>query len=223
VEGTYSIEGNKLYAPDGTWMYTGKAMYIPIHGVSAEAHFPDVLKLPCERLELLQPGWRASDESKMSIRPFMDTAQPWQVPAWAAVRYGELYVRAASVNLTREGVGVHIRIESKSWRQKWTKDEAVSLVANYLRRGERAPVLTMWLGDGKTERREVLSGNYRLTVAAREPWRLSSSTGMKKALVATGREAFVKLRDAAGTYGELLGLLRAHKWIEIKTRHGRRL
>jgi hypothetical protein len=36
------------------------------------------------------------------------------------------------------------------------------------------------------------------------------------ALVASGREAFVKLREAAGTYGELLDLLKAHKWIYIK-------
>jgi hypothetical protein len=37
-----------------------------------------------------------------------------------------------------------------------------------------------------------------------------------EALVATGREAFVKLREAAGVYGGLLDLLRAHKWIYIK-------
>ena len=31
-----------------------------------------------------------------------------------------------------------------------------------------------------------------------------------------GREAFVKLRESAGAYGELLDLLKAHKWIYIK-------
>jgi len=31
-----------------------------------------------------------------------------------------------------------------------------------------------------------------------------------------GREAFVRLREAAGIYGGLLDLLRAHKWIYIK-------
>jgi hypothetical protein len=36
------------------------------------------------------------------------------------------------------------------------------------------------------------------------------------ALVARCREAFVKLREAAGVYGELLDLLKAHKWIYIK-------
>ena len=34
--------------------------------------------------------------------------------------------------------------------------------------------------------------------------------------MATGREAFVKIREAAGAYGELLDLLKAHKWIYIK-------
>jgi len=57
VEGTYRAEGNKLYAPDGTWMYVGRtAMYILIHGISTETYFPDMLKLPREMLELLQLG-----------------------------------------------------------------------------------------------------------------------------------------------------------------------
>jgi hypothetical protein len=53
-------------------------------------------------------------------------------------------------------------------------------------------------------------------IAAKEPWRLGSSIGVCKALIATGKEAFVKLREAAGVYGELLDLLKAHKWIYIK-------
>jgi len=75
-EGTYRLEDNKLYASDGTWMYVrgGFAPYIIIHGVSASAYFPDVLKLPHERLELLQLGWRASDEGEADGRPFMQTA-----------------------------------------------------------------------------------------------------------------------------------------------------
>jgi hypothetical protein len=52
VEGTYRVEGKRLYAPEGTWIHLGKTTYIPIHGVSASARFPDVLKLPRERLEL---------------------------------------------------------------------------------------------------------------------------------------------------------------------------
>jgi len=44
----------------GVWR--GFAPHIIIRGVSASARFPDLLKLPRERLELLQLGWRASDE-----------------------------------------------------------------------------------------------------------------------------------------------------------------
>ncbi|KUO90383.1 MAG: hypothetical protein AT708_03190 [Pyrobaculum sp. OCT_11] len=114
------------------------------------------------------------------------------------------------------GVSVSVHLRANSWRQKWSKAEAIDLVASHLRRGEWAPLLTTWLGDGETKRREVLSSKYRLVIAAKEPWRLGNSIGARKALVATGREAFVKLREAAGVYGELLDLLGAHKWIDIK-------
>jgi hypothetical protein len=136
--------------------------------------------------------------------------------AWAATRYGELYIRVESVNLTREGISVLIRVTANSWRQKWGKAEAVDLVASYLRRGEWASLLTMWLGDGQAERRKVLSSEYKLMIAAKESWRLGISIGVCKALIASGKEAFVKLREAACVYGELLDLLKAHKWIYIK-------
>jgi len=217
AEGTYRLEGNKLYAPDGTWMYVrgGFAPYIIIHGVSASAHFPDILKLPRERLELLQLGWRASDEGEADGRPFMQTAQPWQVFAWVATRYGEIYTYIASVTLTHQGVSIHVYSKAKSWRQKWNKNDAISLVADYLRRGEWAPLLTAWLGDGNA-RREILRGKYVLSIAAKEPWRLGLDVGTYEALVASGKEAFVKLREAASVYGVLLDVLKAHKWIVVK-------
>jgi hypothetical protein len=218
AEGTYRLEGKRLYAPDGTWIDVRGdfAPRIIFHGVNNSARFPDLLKLPRERLELLQLGWRASDEGKMRDQPYMGTTQPWQVFAWVAVRYGELYTYVASTILTREGTGVEIRIKAKSWGQRWSKDEAVDLVASYLRRGEWAPLLTMWLGDGEARRGEVLHGKYKVVVAAKEPWRLGISVGTRKTLVASGKEAFAKLREAAGAYGVLLDLLKAHKWIEIK-------
>jgi len=221
VEGTYKLEGNSLYAPDGTWMYVrgysaSLMLRIPIHGVTARTRFPDVLKLPQEKLELLQLGWRASDESEMVGRPVIGTTQPWQMFAWTAVRYGKLYAYVASVNLTREGVSVSVYLRSNSWTQKWDKDDAVDLVVNHFRCGEWMPLLTMWLGDGQAERRKVLSSEYKLMIANKEPWRLGISVGVCKALIASGKEAFVKLREAAGVYGELLDLLKAHKWIYIK-------
>jgi hypothetical protein len=211
------VEGNRLYAPDGTWMYVREdfAPYIIIHGVSASARFPDLLKLLRERLELFQLGWRASDEGEADGRPFMQTAQPWQVFAWIATRYGEIYTYIASVTLTHQGASIHVYSKARSWKQKWSKNDAISLVADYLRRGEWAPLLTAWLGDGNA-RREILRGKYVLSIAAKEPWRLGLGVGTYEAVVATGREAFVKLRESAGAYGVLLDLLKAHKWIYIK-------
>jgi hypothetical protein len=75
TEDTYRLEGDRMYALDGTWIYIGGATSrLKIHGVSALARFPDVLKLPRKRLELLQLGWRASDEGEADSRPFMQTA-----------------------------------------------------------------------------------------------------------------------------------------------------
>jgi hypothetical protein len=218
VEGTYRVEGEKLYAPDETWMYV-RVNFVPrilIRGVSASARFPDVLKLPLERLELLQLGWRASDESDEKSHPYMGTTQPWQVFAWATTRYGELHIRITQVNLTREGVSVLVHIKAKSWKQRWSKDEAIDIVASHLRRGEWAPLITAWLGDGKSERWKILHNDYKIIITAKEPWRLSNRVYRCKAIVASGKEAFVKLKESAGTYGDLLDLLRAYKWIDVK-------
>ncbi len=71
-------------------------------------------------------------------------------------------------------------------------------------------------GDGNARWRKVLRGKYVLTIATKEPWRLGLVASTYEALVATGKKAFVKLKEAAGVYGELLDLLKAHKWIYIK-------
>jgi hypothetical protein len=216
AEGTYRLEGNKLYAQDRVWMYVGRAMYIPIHGINASVRFPDVLRLPRKRLELLQLGWKASDEFDIHGRPAMETTQPWQVFAWTAVRYGELYIRIVTTNLTHEGISIEVYIKAKSWRQRWSKNEAIDLVADYLRRGEWAPIITAWLGDGLVKRGKVLRGDYKLIIATKEPWRLGISVGTYEALIASGKEAFVKLKEAVGVYGVLLDLLKAHKWVIVK-------
>ena len=61
-----------------------------------------------------------------------------------------------------------------------------------------------------------MQSKNELLVATKEPWRLGIRKGAYEALVATGKKAFVKLREAAGSYGELLDLLKAHKWFYIK-------
>jgi hypothetical protein len=208
------MEGNKLYAPDGTWMDTKNLIpRILIRGVSASACFPDVLKLPQEKLELFQLGWRASDEGYTKNLPVMSTTQPWQVFAWVVVRYGTIYIRVSSINLTHEGMSVTMHIEARNWRQKWRKMEAIDLVMNHFKHGEWTPLFTMWLGDGTAERMKILRGEYKLRVVAKDPLRFGSRT---QHLIATGKETFMKLREAADVYGELLGLLNAHKWINVK-------
>ena len=78
IDGTHRVEGGRLYAPDGAWIHVRDNFtpYVPIHGISAKADFHDILKLPRERLELLQLGWGASDDGEIGGRPFMQTAQP---------------------------------------------------------------------------------------------------------------------------------------------------
>ena len=183
VEGTYRLEGDRLYAPDGAWMYVreGFAPRIIIHGVTAKTRFPDILKLPRERLELLQLGWRASDEGEADGRPVIHTAQPWQVFAWVTTRYGVVYTYIASATLTHQGVSIHVYSKAMNWRQRWNKNEAISLVADYLRRGEWAPLLAAWLGDGKARWKKILHGKYVLTIAAKEPWRLGRKIGTYEA------------------------------------------
>jgi hypothetical protein len=74
----------------------------------------------------------------------------------------------------------------------------------------------MWLGDGRAERWRALRGGYQLAIVAKEPWRLSNRVSRHKAMVATGKEAFVKLRKSAGVYDMLLDLPKTHKWIVVK-------
>jgi len=218
VNNIYRIEGKRLYTPHGVWMYVREdfAPYILIHGISASTRFPDVLKLPREKLELFQLGWRASDEGSHHNKPYMSTAQPWQVFSWVATRYGVLHMNIDSVSLTYEGASVSVRIKAKDWRQMWAKAEAIDLVMSHFKLGVWAPLFTMWLGDGEAGKKRVLRSKYELVVAAKEPWKLGLPISTEEALVATGKEAFVKLREAADIYGKLLDILRIHKWIEIK-------
>jgi virulence-associated protein VagC len=180
AEGTYMVEGRRLYAPND-WMYVGKTFYIHINGISTSTRFPDVLKLPEEKIELLQIGWRASDETEAKMRPSMSTSQPWQVFAWALVRNGALYIRVDIVNLTREGVSVVIRMIARSWRQRWSKDEAVALVINHFKHGEWTPLFTMWLGDGEANNNATLRGKY-VVIASKEPKKIGKPLDVMKLL-----------------------------------------
>jgi len=71
-------------------------------------------------------------------------------------------------------------------------------------------------GDGAVSRKKVLHSKYLLVIAAKEPQKLGINVGRRLALVATGRESYLKLRESAGIYGTLLDVLRADKWIDVK-------
>jgi hypothetical protein len=147
AEGTYRVERNKLYAPNGEWIHENRTMHIAIYGLNAETSFPNILKLPQETLKWFQIGWAASDEGRHGSWPVMSTSQVWQIFAWVAIRFGKLYIRVSSINLTREGISMIVEIRAKSW--KWlSKEEAIGLVIQNLKQGNWAPLLSMWLGDG---------------------------------------------------------------------------
>jgi len=211
-EGTYTMKGRRLYAPDGTWIYVGTVVMMPIHGISARTVFPDVLKMPREKLELLQLGWRASDEGVSNTRPFMGTTQPWQVFAWAATRPGKMQMLIADCSLTTTGVSVLIRLTALSWREQWNKEEAIELTLRHIKSGELTPLLTLWLGDGKVKRHK----RYKLIISVRDPWKLGQPVDKYDALISDGAEIFVKLKEAAGEYGSLLEELHSHKWTFLK-------
>jgi len=211
-EGTYRMEGRRLYAPDGTWIYVGTVVMMPIHGVSARTVFPDVLKMPREKLELLQLGWRASDEGVSNTRPYMGTTQPWQVFAWAVTRPGEMQMFIPVCSLTTTGVSVLIRLTALSWREQWNKEEAIEPTLRHIKSGELTPLLTLWLGDGKVKRLK----RYKLIISARDPWKLGQPVDKYDVLISDGAEMFVKLKETAGEYGSLLDELHSHKWTFLK-------
>jgi hypothetical protein len=53
--GTYKVKGKKICVDDAC-LYVGDTVKMVIHGVSAEVYFPDILKLPSQKLKLLQLG-----------------------------------------------------------------------------------------------------------------------------------------------------------------------
>jgi hypothetical protein len=69
AEGTHRVEGNKLYAPDGTWMYTRGENLVPrvlIHGVSASTRLPYLLSFRMRGLSC--SSWAGGQVTKAVIR-----------------------------------------------------------------------------------------------------------------------------------------------------------
>jgi hypothetical protein len=146
-DNNYRLEGGRLYAPDGAWMHMGEEPHIVIEGIDAVAYFPDVMKLPREKLELFQLGWEVHEEEGEGGRPVYATADPSLFLAWAAARFGELHVAVTRAILLRDGAAVEVRGVARSWRKQWSKKKAQKLVEKYARRDVWEPFFTMWLGE----------------------------------------------------------------------------
>jgi hypothetical protein len=210
LDGTYRLEGDRLYAPDGAYALLDKTTHILIHGVSAAARFPDVLKLPREKLKLLQLGWEASDESRHGKSKYakMKTSRPWQVFAWAAVRFGEILITAPTLNLTKDGASILFSLISR-WKIETPKEEAVKKALT-----NPTSTLTMWLGDGVKSERSIRRRYAVVEISSRIP--LSPVKTRSNTYVGGRRELIMQMLDAAQDYGRLLDALRSDKWLYLK-------
>jgi len=171
---------------------------LPIYRVSAEAEFPDILGLNSQALYYLQAGWRASDESCYQNEPRMGTTQPWQVLAWAAVRYGYLRIYLSALNLNMNEPTLAWTIISKSWEQQWPTREGKKL-AQQVAKQHPLGMLAWYLGDGRRHRYDL---RYKVGNEEKyEPKDLSQQ--ILQAAYQTG-------------YGKLLDLVDSEKWAAVK-------
>jgi hypothetical protein len=176
-----------------TWLFK-----LPIHRVSAEAEFPDVLNLSSQDLHYLQAGWRASDECDDKGKPRMATTQAWQVIAWAAVRHGSLWIYLKTLNLNKGRPSIEWHIKTKSWRQQWHGKDGKKL-AQQAAKQHPLGMLARYLGDGM---RHKYSLRYRVGNSEEYvPKELAQQ--MLNAAYQTG-------------YGKLLDSLDSEKWAALK-------
>jgi len=189
--------GGKLHISahriENRWLFI-----LPIHGISLKAYFPSMLKLSGEEIYYLQAGWRASDEGESKGVPCMQTAQAWQVLAWATVRYGYLRIYLGGLNLNKTKPTIHWKIIAKSWRQQWHTREG-KMLAQQVAKRHPLGLLTWYLGDGWKHPQTL-----RFAVENDEeyaPKELAHT--MLKAAYQTG-------------YGRLLDLLGIEKWQALK-------
>ena len=180
-------------AEDKTWPFR-----LPIHGVSAQAEFPDILTLSSQDLYYLQAGWRASDEGNDSGRPKMETTQLWQVFAWVATRHGlqRIFLRSLNLNMTKPAIAWDVT--AKSWKQQWPTREDKKLAQQVARRHPLG-MLTWYLGDG-----EKHPDVFRIAVG-------DTDETLIKQLVPEILKATCQT-----SYGRLLDLLESEKWQMLK-------
>ena len=188
-----------------------------LNALSANLDFPDVLS---EReLEPFQLGWRASDESVIDNRPMMGTTQPWQLIAWLATRFGNVWVNLHFVNVTSRGITLAVRAIAKDWKQKLSKEKAIRLSIDFYQRGDYRPLLTWWLGDGVVDNelhRFQLSIGSKYIQVVNQAFRGYIDSNRIRLM---GKDAKMLARQlilSAGSYGILLDVLRSHKWKHLK-------
>ena len=176
---------------------------LPIHGVSTEAEFPDLLSLSSQDLHYLQAGWRASDEGEESSSPKMETTQTWQVLAWVAVRSGLQQIAIHRLNLNMKKPSLSWLITAKSWRQQWRTPEGKVLAQ---KEAEQHPLglLTWYLGDGRKHKRDYI---YKVG---------NDDKYKSKSIVADIVKEAYRTR-----YGTLLDLLESDKWTTLKNLQSR--
>jgi hypothetical protein len=178
------------------WRFT-----LNIHGVGADAVFPNVLKLPPEKLRSLQSGWRASDEGTLQCarpRPRMGTTRHWQVVAWAAVRYGLMSIAITGLNLNKRGLSIVWRLVARDWTQEWLGPEGKAR-AREEAEGNALGLLTLYLGDGTICARSFsIYNGYKVNYKP------------KKLIVEILKEAY-----ECG-YGKLLDIIKCEKWEKLK-------
>jgi hypothetical protein len=172
--------------------------YVPIHRVSNDAKFPEILNLSSQDLYYLQAGWRASDEEEDKGKPGIGTTKTWQVLAWATVRYGSLHILLKRLNLNASNLSITWQIRTKSWKEQWS-GKGGKRCAQQVAKQHPLGMLTWYLGDGCRHKEDL-----KYKVGNNDEYKPKSLVAeMLQAAYHTG-------------YGKLLDLLDSEKWIALK-------
>jgi hypothetical protein len=173
---------------------------MPIHGISDECEFPDILNMSYDTLYQLWSGWRASDESFEKKRPKMETGQTWQIFAWAATRPGLYWIYLYALKLNKRRPNILWILRSKSWEQQWPGREGKKQAQ--AESNHPLSKLTWYLGDGCQRR-----GSPAIKIGKKiEPISREEAQQIIQATYLT-----------CARYGKLLDLLAIKKWELLKS------
>jgi hypothetical protein len=170
---------------------------VPLHGISASVVFPQLIR---SALAEAQAGWALSDEGLNGgggTHPVMFTTKMWQLLFWMATRHGAIDVSISGLFLRkRKPPSIMWKAVAKNWPYM-SKSEARKHA------NSRIAMLTLYLGDGKTD------GGTRANA-----FRISVGNSFEKKPRSLAAEI---IRDAyAFGYGQLLDILQCEKWEALK-------